>query len=114
MAYGTRLQVDAIREIDFGDVSGTYTAVGTPTTEHVRILAFNNGMNQQLYISLDGVTDHFRIADNSFKLYDFSANKIRDDGLFLSVGTQIYVKEVSSSVSSGSFWVEILYGEGGK
>ncbi len=53
------------------------------------------------------------MAKNSFKLFDFSANKIRDDGLFLSVSTQVYVKEVSASVSSGAFWVEIVYAEGG-
>lgn len=114
MAYGTRLQVAAIREVDFGDVSGTYTSVGSPLAEHVRIISFNNSMDEELYISLDGVTDQFRIASNGFKLFDFSANKIRDDGLFLGVGTQIYVKEVSASVSAGSFWVEALYGEGGK
>lgn len=114
MGYGTRLSVDAVREIDFGDVSGTYAAVGTPMGDHVRILSFNNKMDQELYISLDGFTDHYRIASNSFKLFDFSANKIRDDGLFLPIGTQIYVKEVSASVTSGSFWVEVMYGEGGK
>lgn len=114
MAYGTRVKFEAVREIDFGDVSGTYAAVGTPLTDHVRIIDFNNGMDQQLYISFDGVTDHLRIATNSFKLLDLSANKIRDDGLFLPIGTQIYVKEVSASVSAGSFWIEVMYGEGGK
>lgn len=114
MAYGTRVRFDAVREVDFGDVSGSYVAVGTPLSDHVRIIDFNNGMDQQLYISFDGTTDHLRIASISFKLFDLSANKIRDDGLFLPVGTQIYVKEVSASVSSGSFWVEVMYGEGGK
>lgn len=114
MGYGTRIRVDPVREIAFGSVSGTYVAVGTPTADHARIIDFNNGMDQDLYISLDGVTDHFRIASNSFKLLDLSTNKIRDDGLFLSSGTQIYVREVSASVTTGDFWVEVIYAEGGK
>lgn len=114
MGYGTRVSFEPVRELDFGDISGTYAAVGTPLGDHVRLIDFNNACDQQLYISFDGVTDHLRIADNSFKLLDLSANKIRDDGLFLASGTQIYVKEVSSSVTEGSFWVEVMYADGGK
>ena len=114
MAYGTRVRFDSVRELGFGGISGTYTSVGTPTTDHVRILSMNNSTDQEVYVSFDGVTDHLRFAANSFKLLDLSTNKIRDDGLFLAVGTQIYVKEVSASVTSGSFWIEVMYGEGGK
>lgn len=114
MAYGTRVKFDAVREIAFGDVSGTYAAVGTPFTDHVRLISFNTSLDQDVYISFDGTTNHLRLAKNSFQLFDLSANKIRDDGLFIPVGTQIYVKEVSASVASGSLWVEVMYGEGGK
>ena len=113
MAYGTRVKFAPVREIAFGSISGTYSTVGTPLAEHVRLISFQNGCDQALYISFDGVNDHLRIATNSFKLLDLSANKVRDDGLFLAVGTQIYVKEVSASVASGDFWAEVLYAEGG-
>lgn len=113
MAYGTRVKFAAVREIAFGSISGTYATVGTPLAEHVRLITFQNGCDEDLYISFDGVVDNLRIAANSFKLFDLSSNKVRDDGLFLSVGTQIYVKEVLSSVTSGDFWVEVLYAEGG-
>ncbi len=114
MAYGTRVTFDAVRELAFGSVSGTFTAVGTPLGDFVRLIDFNNGMDQDLYISFDGVTDHLRMSMNSFKLFDISANKIRDDGLFLAIGTQIYVREVSASVASGDFWLEVMYADGGK
>ena len=114
MGYGTRVKFDPIREIDSGSVSASYAAVGTPLNEHVRIVSFNNAMDDELYISFDGITDNLRIASNGFKLLDLSANKIRDDGLFLGVGTQIYVREVSDTVSTGAFWVEVMYAEGGK
>jgi len=113
MAFGTRVKFSEVREVDFGDISGTYTTVGVPLTDHTRLIDFNNGCNVELYISFDGVNNHLRIAANSFKLFDLSANKVRDDGLFIASGTQIWIKEVSSSAGSGSFWVETMYAEGG-
>ena len=114
MAYGTRVTFDALRELAFGSISGTFTSVGTPLGDFVRLMSLNNGMDQDIYVSFDGVTDHLRMSTNSFKLFDISANKIRDDGLFLAIGTQVYVREVSASVASGDFWVEIMGADGGK
>lgn len=114
MGYGTRVTFDSVRELGFGSMGATFVAVGSPLTDHVRLLGLNSSLNEEVYVSFDGITDHLRMASNSFKLYDLSANKIRDDGLFLAVGTQIYVREVSASVASGSFWVEAMFGEGGR
>ena len=114
MAYGTRVTFDSVRELDFGSISGTYASVGTPVSDHVRLIIFNNATDQQVYISFDGINDNLRMESNSFKLLDLSANKVRSDGLFISVGTQIFVREVSASVTSGSVWVEVMYAEGGK
>jgi hypothetical protein len=114
MAFGTRVEFEAIRELDFGDISGTYAALGTPLTDNTRLITFSNSMNEELYISFDGTTNHLRIANNSFKLLDLSANKVRDDGLFIAAGTQIYIKEVSSTPTSGSVWMEVMYASGGK
>jgi len=109
MSSGIQVRFDAIREIDFSAISGSYASVGTATTETGRLIGFNNSMDEDLYISFDGTTDNLRIQKNSFKLYDLTTNRWRDDGLFLSIGTQISVKEVSSSPSSGSFWIEMFY-----
>ena len=114
MGYGTRVTFDAGRELAFGSMGATFVAVGSPLSDHVRLLGLNSSLNAEVYVSFDGVTDHLRMASNSFKLYDLSANKIRDDGLFLAAGTQIYVREVSASVASGAFWIEAMYGEGGR
>jgi len=114
MAFGTSVRFEPLREIAFGSVSGNYVSVGTPTSEHVRLVGFNNAMDQDIYLSFDGVKDHLRMAANSFILFDLSSNKIREDGLFLSVGTQLYIKEVSASVTTGSFWMHTLFADGGK
>jgi len=114
MAFGTRVIFDAVREVDAASITGSYTSLGSPFTDHVRLIDLNNTTDQEVYISFDGTTDHLRFAENSFKLFDLSANKIRDDGLFLPVGTQLFVKYVSTTTPNGAFWVEIMYGEGGK
>jgi len=114
MAFGTRVAFEEIRELDFGDISGTYVALGIPLTQHTRLISLSNSTDEELYISFNGTTNHLRLAHNSFKLFDLSANKVRDDGLFIAAATQVYVKEVSSTPSSGSVWMEVLYAEGGK
>ena len=114
MAFGTRGVFDLIRELAFGGISGTYAAIGTPFGNHIRLLGITNTTDQEIYITFDGIGDNLRMARNSFKDYDISTNKIQDDGLFLASGTQIYIKEVSASVTEGDVWVEVLGAEGGK
>lgn len=113
MAYGTRAQFDAVRELAFGSISGSYAALGTALTDHARIVRIANGTDAQIYVSVDGSTNNFRLAANSFALFDFSTNKIRDDGLFVAVGTQFYAKQVSGAPTSGAVWVEVVSAAGG-
>ncbi len=113
MAYGKRVLFDAVRELAAGSISGSYAALGTPTSDHTRMLIISNSTNQEVYISFDGTTDNLRMAANSFKLLDLAANKIRDDGLFIASGTQISVKFVSTTTSSGAVWAEVMSGESG-
>lgn len=112
MAYGTRVAYEPIRELAFGDIGATYVAL-TPTIDHTRILRLVSTLNADVYVSIDGINNVIRLAGGSFVLYDYSTNKIRDDGLFLAEGTIIYVKLVSAAATSGSFWCEIVYGTGG-
>lgn len=114
MAFGTRVAFDTVRELAFGSITGTYTALGTPLTDNTRLISLQNQTDQQIYISFDGVNDHLRMAQNSFKLLDLSANKVRDDGLFIANGTQIYIKFVSTLGSEGNFWAEAMHADGGK
>ena len=49
----------------------------------------------------------------SFKILDLTTNKVKDDGLFLALGTQISVKDTGSAATSGNFWVEVMFAQGG-
>lgn len=113
MAFGTRVNFEAVREIAFGSISGTYAAIGTATLDHTRIVSFTNGTNADVYISLDGTTNMLRVAANSFKLFDLVSNEVSDDGFFISQGTVFYVKQVSGAPTSGTVWVEVMYAVGG-
>lgn len=113
MAYGTRATFDAVRELAFGGISGTYAAVGTALTDHARLVRFVNQTDAQIYISLDGSTNNIRMAANSFFILDFSSNKVRDDGLFLPIGTIFSTKQVSGAPTTGSLWIEVVAATGG-
>lgn len=111
MAYGTKVSFDAIREVAFGSITASYVALGTPLGRHARIISFNNSTDQAIYVSLNGTTDHIKVASNSFQLFDFSTNKIRDDGLFVAEETQFYVK-YAAALTRGAFWIEVITGVG--
>ena len=113
MAYGTRAAFEAVREVAFGSVGATYSALGAAVGDHARLVRFVNTGNAEVYISLDGATNHIRLAAGSFFLIDLSSNKVRDDGLFISVGTVFYVKYVTGALGSGDVWCEVMYAEGG-
>lgn len=112
MAFGTRGAFEAVREVAFGSITASYTTLGSAFTDHVRIIRFVNGTDKDMYISTDGSTNMLRLATNSYFILDLSANKVRDDGLFLPLGTQLYIK-YQAAPSSGTFWTETLYAQGG-
>jgi len=112
MAFGTRVQFNPIGTVAFGSITGSYTALGAPMPGHARIIRFSNDTNEDVLISADGVTDNLRLAANSFVLFDFSTNRIQDDGLFVEKGVQFYVKYVLAP-GSGAVWIEVITATGG-
>lgn len=114
MATGIRVAFDAVREKAFGDVAAAYSAIGTSTTDYARLICMSNGTDADVYVSIDGTTNHFRIPANGFKLLDLTANKQSNSQLYLSKGTTFYVKRVAGAPSSGVVWIEVMYGSGGK
>ena len=113
MAYGTKAAFEPIREVAFGDVGAAYTAVGTGITDRARIIRIVNSLDNEVYISLDGVVDNVRMSSNSFFIIDLASNKVRNDGMFFRVGTIFFIREVSVSPTSGSLWIEVLFAAGG-
>lgn len=110
MAYPKRVRFEAVREVAFGAIGAAYSAIGSSIAHPARLIRISNTTNQDLYISTDGVNNHLRVASGSFILFDFTTNKVRDDGLFVQQGTVFYVKRVGVAPTSGNVFLEVIYG----
>ncbi|HET9433056.1 MAG TPA: hypothetical protein VFO37_04830 [Chitinophagaceae bacterium] len=101
---GARIKPEAVREAAFGVIGATYTQMGAVFGGPVRILYIANDSDADVYFSLDGVVDHFRVKANSFRLLDLKTNDI-----FANTGQAIYQRRVSGAPTTGLVWVEAAY-----
>jgi len=113
MAYGRRVEFEAVREAAFGAIGAAYTALGTALIDNARIISFYNTTDAEVYISFDGVTNHIRLASGTFQVFDLTANKVRDDGYFVANGTVIFQSRVAGAPTSGALWAEVVIAAGG-
>lgn len=111
MALGKQLRVEAVRTLDAGDIGVDYVKVGVSSTRASGILQFQNLTDATLMFSFDGVIDHFPLPANGYFVLDVSTNKAVADGMFLSIGTQFYVKQIEAP-TSGSVYITMYYGRG--
>lgn len=102
---GARLKPEAIREVAFGSITANYAQMGGVFSGPLRLIYIGNSTDKTIYLSLDGTTDHFRVAPNSFKLLDLKTNDS-----FINSGQVIYIRGVSGDLpTSGDAWVEAMY-----
>jgi len=114
MAFGTRVKFEDVREVAFGSVAAGYTAIGSALGDRARIITFYNTTDTDVYISDDGVNNKMRLPSGSGKVLDFTAAKVRDDGLFVHEGTVFYVKRTAMGAPSvGNVWIEVTAADGG-
>lgn len=105
-----RAKLEALRSLAFGSISGSYAAVGTPTSNPVRLVCITNNTEGDMFFSLDGTTDQLFVAAGSFKLFDITTNHrpVNQDDFVFEQGTQFYVKQSTAPVS-GSVYIEVMY-----
>ena len=110
-SLAVRILPEPLRSLAFGSVGASYAVVGTPLAHPGRIVLFQNATNQPVYISWDGVDDHFYLAAESFLLFDFGTNRgERASELAVSQGTQFYVKHAGVAPTTGLVTISSLYG----
>ena len=110
-ALSVRLMAEPLRSLPFGSVGATYTGIGTSLSNAARIIQLQNLTNVTLLFSLDGVTDNFRLAANSFLLLDITANRTVDQGWYIAQGQRFYVKEdTAGAPGSGTVDLAVFYG----
>lgn len=110
--FTTKAQVDSLRTLAFGSITGSYTVVGTPFGFQARIICFTNTTDQDVLFSNDGTTDKLIVPAGSFKLFDVTMNHrpVNMDDFSFPIGTQWYVK-YASAPSSGAVYVEVVYAQ---
>lgn len=105
-----RVAFEGQRSLAFGSISGTYAGVGTAFSNPIRMLEVQNLTDADLQFSVDGVNDHFVVAANQAKIYDFSSNKTSSTGLYIAEGDRIYVKTIETPTEK-AVYVTAIYGE---
>jgi len=108
-----RANLEPLRTLAFGSISGTYAAVGTPAANPARLICFTNNTEGDMIFSRDNLISagEVIVPAGSFKLIDIQANLNvnKEDRFVFDQGTQWYVKQVEAPVS-GSVYIEMLYG----
>ena len=113
MAYGTRVRFEELRRVGFAGIGAGYAALGGATSDHTRLVSIFNGTDADVDIALNDFTTVFSLAASSGQIFDFTSNKVRDDGLFLMQGTIFYQKRTSAAPTKGNLWIQVMYADGG-
>lgn len=97
---GCQVKPEAVREIVFGTVTTSYQQLGPAFTGFQRYLTMDNGFDVDMYLSLDGVTDMWRVRPGQAKIFDLKTNDI-----LINPGDTISIR-TKSAASSGDAFVE--------
>lgn len=102
---GVRLKPEEVREIAFGSLTGSFVQLGGAILRPLNEVTLMNETNAAVYVSLDGVTNHFRISPGTARTLDIKAN----DGIF-EVGQAFYVKYATAPTGPANsvFAIETL------
>jgi hypothetical protein len=101
--------IDILRTLAFGGVSGTYAPVGPPFLFACRLICFTNNTDGDMFFSDDGINDKLFIAANSFKLFDITSNRAAAGSVWVfPVGKQFLVKQ-STVATKGAVYIEVIY-----
>lgn len=105
-----RIAYDVLRTIAFGDISGNYAAVGSGFSFPARIIKITNTTDANLLVSFNGIDDHDIIPAGMTEIIDYGTNRSASGTTAEQpVGTIVYVKEESASVSEGAVYVTVIY-----
>jgi hypothetical protein len=107
MGLGTRMIPATQLAIVAANVTAGYVAVGTLLYAPLQI-TFSNFTDHDIQVSFDGINDHFPMMSRSAFVNDVASNQIMDKGLFVGLGTTIWVKQIGVP-TTGSFYVSYMH-----
>jgi len=92
------------KQLAFGGIGAAYAAIGT-LTNAPRYFMVNNFTDIDVWISTDGIDDHFPVAAGGAVVLDCATN-----GIKLPKGTTFYVKQLAgAAATSGSVILSSMY-----
>ena len=97
----------------FGSIGAGYTQVGTDIADAIRIIVLQNQTDVAVTFSFDGINDTITLQTKSTISLDICTNRTLEQGLFLPIGAQIWVKQTTGAASLGSVYVSAFYGTSG-
>lgn len=105
-------ELEPLRSLAFGSISGTYAAVGTESLHPTRLICITNNTEGDMIFSRDTSISagEVFVAAGAFKLFDIQSNLNvnKEDSYVFRKGTQWYVKQAEAPVS-GSVYIEMIY-----
>lgn len=106
VANSTVIVYEPLKSIDSASFTGSYQALGLPSTHPGRIFKIVNNSTMDITVSVDGVSDYDFLPKGTFVLYDIGTNRGSSASEFCLPPTQFYVK---GSSGTGLVYLVILY-----
>jgi hypothetical protein len=101
---------DQIRSSAAASISSSYSPIGGPFVNMVRLVCITNNTQGDLFFSTDGSTDMLFVGAGGFKLFDLNTNRTNTDQFWVfPIGTQFYVR-YNTTPTSGAAYIECLWG----
>lgn len=105
------VSIDAIRTVAEAAITASFTPVGPPFANPVRLICITNNTDGDMFFSVDGTTNQLFIPKGAFKLFDLNTNRTNQGQWWiLPANTQFYVK-YSTAPSTGAVYIECLWGQ---
>ena len=105
------VSIDPIRSLAEASIGATYTALGGPFLNPVRLLVIENNTDGDMYGSVDGVTNQMFIGAGVTRVLDLNTNRTnRDQYWVFPINTQFYIKYITMP-TKGAVYLEAYWGQ---
>lgn len=101
---GLSVKNEAIREVAFGSINASFTALGAVLAHDCFRISMFNDTDQNIYVTTDGSTEMIKVAAQTGRVFDEKANDA-----YTKSGTQYSIKYDAGAPTIGSFWIEAEY-----
>lgn len=111
MSDAVRIKAEQVKVIAAADIGSGLTLIDSITQHAARMILFQNLTDALLMFSLNGTTDHFPLASETYFVLDVATNRTAtSEELYYPTGSAFYVRQIGTP-TTGSVYVTIFYGK---